>query len=576
MKEKTFRKLIPYLGGKRILLPLSAACAVLGAAGTLAAPALIGKAIDRMVKGKPDLPGIAAIIAALAAVYLVSNLFQWLLSLITNRVSYLTARKLRSALFGKLAPLPLSFFDSSAHGDVISRFVNDVDAVCDGLLQGFAQVLSGAAMILGATVFMVALSPSMAVLVVVLTPLSILTARFVAKNSKRNFREQADIVGALNGYAEEMIEGRREVKAFGLRNEALGRFSEMNAELYRAGVRAQFYSSLANPSTRIVNNLTYAIVGVVGSLAAISGTLTVGGITSFLIYSTLFAKPFNDITNVLTQIQSAFAGARRVFAILDLEPEKPDGKDAPLPDVRGRIAFENVRFSYDKTRSLIEGLDLDIPYGSSVAIVGKTGAGKTTLVNLLMRFYDVDGGRISLGGTDIREFGRDELRRSFGMVLQDTWLFSGTVRENIAYSKPGASEAEIVEAARSAGAHDFIARLAGGYEARISDSGGGLSQGQKQLITIARVMLADPPMFILDEATSSIDTRTELHVQKALKRLTAGRTSFVIAHRLSTIRGADLILVLEDGRIVEAGSHAALLKANGSYARLYANRLETA
>jgi ATP-binding cassette subfamily B protein len=575
MNRRKLRKALDYLGESRAMILLSAFCALITAVGSLAAPALIGRAIDRMAPGMAGLGSLALILGALAGVYLVSNLFQWFLSLITNRISYLTARNLRRALFEKLSSLPLSFFDGTAQGDTISRFVNDVDAVSDGLLQILAQALSGVASIVGAAVFMLCLSPLMALVVIVLTPMSVFTARFIAKNAQRRFREQAEIVGDLNGYAEEIIEGRREVKAFCLEESSYARFAEMNAKLYTAGAAAQFYSSLANPSTRIVNNITYTVVGVAGSLIAIAGGLTVGGISSFLIYATLFAKPFNDITNVLTQLQAALASGRRIFRTLELPPETPDRKDASEPDAQGRIRFEGVSFSYDPGRRLIEGLDLDIPYGRSVAIVGRTGAGKTTLVNLLMRFYDVNDGRITLGGKDIRDFRRDDLRRCFGMVLQDTWLFSGSLRDNIAYSKPGASEEEIVAAAREAGADDFIVRMPRGYDTIVGASGEGLSQGQRQLITIARVMLADPPLFILDEATSSIDTRTELRVQEALKRLTAGRSNFVIAHRLSTIRGADLILVLEDGRIVEAGSHDDLVERGGSYARLYASRLET-
>jgi ATP-binding cassette subfamily B protein len=452
--------------------------------------------------------------------------------------------------------------------------VNDVDAVSDGLLQGLAQLLLGVATIIGAAAFMLALNPTMAIVVIVLTPPSVFTTRFIARNSQARFRDQAEIVGSLNGYAEEMIEGRKEVKAFRLEGAARERFDETNRRLYAAGVSAQFYSSLANPSTRLVNNIAYSMVGVAGCLIAIKGGLTIGGISSFLIYATLFAKPFNDITNVLSQLQAAFASARRIEEVLELSSvEEEEEVERPMPDPKGGIRFEGVGFSYIPKQRLIEGLELDIPYGTSVAIVGRTGAGKTTLVNLLMRFYDVNEGRITLGGEDIRDFRRADLRRCFGMVLQDTWLFGGSLRDNIAYSRPQATDQEIAAATRQAGA-DFIERLRAGYDTVIGALGEGLSQGQRQLVTIARVILADPPIFILDEATSSIDTQTEQHVQKALRNLTSGRTSFVIAHRLSTIRGADLILVLEDGHIVESGSHDELLERGGSYARMYESRFE--
>jgi ATP-binding cassette subfamily B protein len=585
MKEKAVRDakktvtVLSSLAGGRRLFAAALLAAFAGAAASLAAPAIMGRAIDSMLPGGGVQSTLLSLVVILGAVYLAASLFQYFLSLATNRVSYLTAKSLRERLFGKLDRLPVAFFDGHAHGDVVSRFVNDVDAVSDGLLQGLAQLLSGIATILGAGFFMFASSPVMAAVVVVLSPLSIFSARFIAKHSKRRFKDQAAIVGAMNGYAEELVEGRREMKAFRMEAAARERYGAMNAELYEAGVKAQFISALANPSARIVNNVAYAVVGVAGCLIAMEGGLTVGGVSSFLLYATLFAKPFSDITNVLSQIQGAMASAKRIEAILALrEEEEAQVPAAPLPPdaaAKGKLRFEGVGFSYDKSRPLIEGFSLDIPYGTSVAIVGRTGAGKTTLVNLLMRFYDVDSGRISLDGRDIRDFDRDEYRRLFGMVLQDTWLFEGSVADNIAYGKPGASREEIRLAAEKAGAAEFIARLPRGYDSPVSDSGGWLSQGQRQLLTIARVMLADPPFFILDEATSSIDTRTELRVQEALKALSAGRTSFTIAHRLSTIRGADLILVLEAGRVVETGRHEELCARGGAYSRLYGARSES-
>lgn len=574
-KKHILLKTCGMLGGGRRLLILSAVFAVISSLGMLAAPAIIGVGIDTMARGDRNFSKLLVSIAALVAVYLVSVLFQWLLGAVTNRISYLTAQRLRRRLFQKLGALPLAFFDRHAHGDTVSRFVNDVDAVSDGLLQGLALALGGIVTIVGAVFFMLALNPPMTIVVVAFAPLSVGLARFIGHNSQKYFHDQANTVGKMNGYAEELIEGRREMKAFRLQEPAFEQFSGMNQELYGVGIKAQFYASLTNPGTRVVNNIAYTVVGVAASLLAVSGHLSIGGISSFLIFSTMFAKPFSDITNIMNYIQTATAGAQRIFHVLELQDESPDASDPSKPDATGEVAFSHVRFAYDPDRPLIRDLDLTIPYGKSVAIVGRTGAGKTTLVNLLMRFYDVGSGAIQLGGTDIRAFARDDLRRCFGMVLQDTWLFSGTIQDNIAYSKPDATEQEVITAAKEAGADAFITRLPDGYQTHISDMGEDLSQGQKQLLTIARVMLADPPMFILDEATSSIDTRTELRVQQAMEALTKGRTSFVIAHRLSTIQGADLILVMEDGDIVETGTHGSLLRKNGIYANLYASRLES-
>lgn len=573
--RKLFVRVFGRLGGGRSALWLAAVFAVLTSLGQLAAPAVIGAGIDQMFRGDRQFAALLKLLVGLGALYLLSVLFAWLLAAVTNRIAYRTAQNLRRSLFERLIRLPLSFFDRTAHGDTVSRFINDVDNVTDGLLQGLAVALSGAVTIVGAVVFMLFQSVPMTVVVVVFAPLSVLMARFIGSHSGTYFQKQVGIVGRMNGYAEEMIAGRREMKAYRLEESAQKTFNDLNEELHGVGVKAQFYSSLTNPGTRVVNNIAYVAVGVAASLTAISGQLSIGGISSFLIYSTLFAKPFSDITNVMTQIQTALASARRIFHILDLPPETPEPEHAPQPDAHSPVAFEHVRFAYEPERPLIRDLTLDIPYGTNVAIVGRTGAGKTTLVNLLMRFYDVDGGRITVGGQNIRAFSRDDLRRCFGMVLQDTWLFSGTVRENIVYAKPGASEEEIIAAAKNAGAHEFIIRFPQGYDTPISDSGEELSAGQRQLLTIARMMLADPPLFILDEATSSIDTRTELLVQRAMERLTAGRTSFVIAHRLSTIQNADLILVMENGDIVETGTHESLLAQNGAYAKLYASRLET-
>ena len=573
--KKTIFRLLEYVGKYKGLMLLSVLSALISVVCTLYAPLIIGRAIDGMVaKG---ISGGARLLFLLAGVYLCGNLFLWLLNYLTNRISYFTVNHLRTVLFDKLAVLPLGFYDQNAHGDISSRFINDADIISDGLLQGFMALLQGIFTILGAVAFMLFLNPVMALIVVFSAPASYFTARFITTRSQQLFREQAAYLGRLNGYSEEMIEGQKIVKSFCYESRAKEEFQKINARLYETGVKSQFISSLSNPSTRVVNNVAYAVIGVCGSVAAIRGLLTAGDISSFLIYAVIFSKPFNDITNVLTQMQAAVASAQRVFHILDLEPETPDPKDAvSLENCTGRVEFDDVSFSYRTDRKLIEHFTLDIKPGSSIAIVGKTGAGKTTLVNLLMRFYDVNGGSIRIDGIDIRRLARDNLRAQFGMVLQDTWLFDGSIRDNIAYAKPDAAMEEIVTAAKEAGADGFIRRLEDGYDTRITADGGSISEGQKQLLTIARVMLANPPMLILDEATSNIDTYTEMKIQRAFTRLTAGRTSFVIAHRLSTIRNADLIIVMDRGHIVESGNHEELLEKKGYYANLYNSQFSQA
>ena len=573
--KKTIFRLLEYVGKYKRLMLLSVLSALISVVCTLYAPLIIGRAIDGMVaKG---ISGGARLLFLLAGVYLCGNLFLWLLNYLTNRISYFTVNHLRTILFDKLAVLPLGFYDQNAHGDISSRFINDADIISDGLLQGFMALLQGIFTILGAVAFMLFLNPVMALIVVLSAPASYFTARFITTRSQQLFREQAAYLGRLNGYSEEMIEGQKIVKSFCYESRAKEEFQKINARLYETGVKSQFISSLSNPSTRVVNNVAYAVIGVCGSVAAIRGLLTAGDISSFLIYAVIFSKPFNDITNVLTQMQAAVASAQRVFHILDLEPETPDPKDAvSLENCTGRVEFDDVSFSYRTDRKLIEHFTLDIKPGSSIAIVGKTGAGKTTLVNLLMRFYDGNGGSIRIDGIDIRRLARDNLRAQFGMVLQDTWLFDGSIRDNIAYAKPDAAMEEIVTAAKEAGADGFIRRLEDGYDTRITADGGSISEGQKQLLTIARVMLANPPMLILDEATSNIDTYTEMKIQRAFTRLTAGRTSFVIAHRLSTIRNADLIIVMDRGHIVESGNHEELLEKKGYYANLYNSQFSQA
>lgn len=560
-----------FIGKYKKLLLFSVISALISVICMLYGPLIIGHTIDSMVLSHKNIfSSILHSLILLGLVYLCSNFFLWLLNFLTNRISYFTVNQLRKALFDKLAVLPLEFYDRNAHGDTTSRFINDVDIISDGLLQGFMALLQGVVTIIGSIVFMLTLNPIMTFIVVLSAPASFLTARFITKRSQKLFREQAKYLGQLNGYSEEMIEGQKIVKAFCYESRAKEHFEQINAKLYETGVKSQFISSLSNPSTRVVNNIAYAVIGVCGSIAAIYGHLTAGDISSFLIFAVIFAKPFNDITNVLTQMQSAVASAQRVFHILDLEPENDKADNSTqIKSCTGHVQFEDVSFSYRPDRKLIEHFNLDIKPGSSIAIVGKTGAGKTTLVNLLMRFYDVNGGCIRVDGTDIRELSRDNLRAQFGMVLQDTWLFNGSIRDNIAYAKPNASMEEIIAAAKEAGADGFIRRLEKGYETKITADGDNISEGQKQLLTIARVMLANPPMLILDEATSNIDTYTEMKIQRAFRRLTEGRTSFMIAHRLSTIRNADLILVMNQGHIVESGNHEKLLEKKGYYADLY-------
>lgn len=570
MKE-VFLRLAKYAEKYRGQFLVSVICAVLSVVCTLAAPIVIGRAVDFMAAAHVvRYTEVIRALVLLAFLYCGSSLFLWVLTWLMNRISYETANRLRRLLFEKISVLPLSFFDGTPRGDTVSRFINDVDTITDGMLQGSVSLLQGAATIVGAVAVMLCLNPGMAMIVVLSAPASYFTARFITVRSQEMFRLQAKELGRLNGYSEEIIEGQKVVRAFCYEPRARERFREINSRLYETGVKSQFISSLSNPSTRVVNNIAYAVVGVCGSLWAIYGRLTAGEISSFLIFAVIFAKPFNDITNVITQMQSAVASAQRVFQILDLTPEPADLPEPSRPsEGPGRVEFRNVSFSYEPQRPLIDGFSLTVEPGSSVAIVGHTGAGKTTLVNLLMRFYDVNGGAILVDGTDIRSIPRRTLRSRFGMVLQDTWLFDGTIFENISYAKPDASREEVIRAAKEAGADGFIRRLESGYDTAVSSAGTNLSEGQKQLLTIARVMLVNPPILILDEATSSIDTYTEMKIQKAFAALTAGRTSFVIAHRLSTVRNADIILVMDHGKIMESGRHEELLRKNGFYAELY-------
>lgn len=566
-----FQRLLHYTGRYRLLLAGAVITALTASLLALVGPLLMGKAINHIVgPGQVEFAPIVRILYTMAGLYLVSVISQWLMSAMSATIAYRTARDIRSDAFARLSRLPLKFFDTRAHGDTISRFTNDIDAVADGLQQAITQLFAGVVTLLGTLGFMLYLSWSIALVVALVTPVSLMVARFIVKRSTQMFREQTRTLGELNGYVEEMVGGQRVVTAFGYEQRSAADFEKINLRLQVSGQKAQFYSSLNNPSTRLINHFAYVAVGGIGALMAVAGSMGVGMISSFLTYAVQFARPINEITGIATQLQNAYASAERVFGVMDQTEQLPDKPNAAKPQqVRGSVEFDGVAFSYKPEVELIKDLTLTVNPGETVAIVGPTGAGKTTIVNLLMRFYEVDEGAIRIDGVDIRDIPRDELRRLFGMVLQESWLFSGTVRENIAYARPDATEEQLVAAAKAAHAHSFIKRLPQGYDTPITEDGGNLSQGQKQLMTIARAMLSDPPMLILDEATSSVDTRTEQRIQKAFLALMQGRTSFVIAHRLSTIREADTILVMDKGHIIEVGSHDVLMGKQGFYYNLY-------
>ena len=568
--NKTLSKLNSYIAGNRKYLILVIISALLANIFMLVAPYISGRAID-FIKGENnvDFPMVAKIIGILFAVYVLNALFTWGMTVFTNALSNHSIEKMRKDAFGKISKLPLKFFDGHSHGDIISRLTNDIDAVSEGLLQGITQLFSGIVTVVGSLVLMFLLDWRITLCVIVITIICIFVSKAIATNSGKMFRLQAQTIGELNGYVSETVGNLKVVKAFGYEDKSSEVFGEINARLYDCGQKAQFYSSLVNPTTRYINNLAYISVGVLGGLAALAGHLSVGIISSFLIYATQFARPINDMTSILTQLQSAQAAAARIFALGEIEPETPD-EDIPELEVKnGEVMFKDVDFSYNKDKELIKDLNIVAKQGQRVAIVGPTGAGKTTIVNLLMNFYGVDKGTIFVDGQAIDSVQRDSLRKNFGMVLQDTWLFAGTVKENIAYGKEGATEEEIINAAKAASAHGFIKRLPNGYDTMITEDGGNLSSGQKQLLTIARAMLSDPKILILDEATSNVDTMTEQRIQKAFLKMMEGRTSFIIAHRLSTIREADLILVMDKGRIIEQGTHNELLAKNGFYTKLY-------
>jgi len=571
MNTSIMTRVFIYIAKYKKYMIISIFSAIVSVIASLLGPMFIGRAVDYMVgSNQVDFVSIQWILVLLVLVYSINSLFGWSLTYFTNKVSYQTVNAMRHELFAKINRLSLKFYDGNSHGDIVSRFVNDIDIISDGMVQGIANMLTGIITIFGAIGFMLYISTSMTMVVILSAPAAYFVARFITKRSQKLFKAQAKCLGVLNGYAEEVISEQKLVKAFTYEERSFAEFQKMNDELYQMGVRSQFYGSLTNPTTRLVNNITYGVIGVIGSVLAVSGKITVGDIASFLIYSNLFAKPFNDITGIFTQIQSALASAQRVFHILDMKEEVQDAASAlQLERSQGNITFRDVDFSYTKENPLIRDFNLTVKPGTHIAIVGHTGAGKTTLVNLLMRFYEINQGSIAIDGVDIKDITRDSLRRNFGMVLQDTWLFAGTIRENIAYGVETASEADVIAAGKASDAHSFIRRLPKGYDTLITDEGANLSQGQKQLLTIARVMLVNPAMLILDEATSSIDTRTELRIQKAFTKMLEGRTSFVIAHRLSTIKEADIILVMDKGSIVEKGEHEELLSKNGTYAKLY-------
>ena len=554
-------------------------CSLLVAAVSVAAqlyiPILCGDAIDKMLgKGNVDLAGVLRIAVSILVVAAVAALAQWLLSVCNNRITFSVSRDLRNEALRKIQTLPLSYLDSHPSGDIVSRMVADVDTFADGLLMGFTQLFSGILTIFGTLLFMLRENVPITLVVVCITPLSLVVAGFLAKRSYGYFQSQSTVRGKQTALINEMIEGQKVVQAFGHEAESLAAFDEVNGQLQDVSLKAIFFSSLTNPATRFVNNIVYAGVGLVGALYAVRGGITIGQLSVFLSYANQYTKPFNEISGVVTELQNALACAARVFELLDAEDQVPEAENAAALQPDGHVQLQDVSFRYLPDRPLIEGLSLDVQPGQRIAIVGPTGCGKTTLINLLMRFYDVNSGSIKVSGTDIRDVTRASLRGSYGMVLQDTWLRAGTVRENIAYGKPDATMDEVITAAKAAHAHSFIRRLPDGYDTVIAEDGGNISQGQKQLLCIARVMLCLPPMLILDEATSSIDTRTEVRIQKAFARMMQGRTSFIVAHRLSTIREADVILVMKDGHIVEQGNHDQLLAQGGFYAKLYNSQFE--
>lgn len=567
----TLKEVICRLGRYRIFLVFSILLATVSVALTLYIPKLTGHAVDYVIgKGKVNFPGVIQVMIQIGVCTLITALAQWLMNVCNNKMTYQMVQDIRNEAFDKIEQLPLKYIDGHPYGEVVSRVIADVDQFSDGLLMGFTQLFTGIATIVGTFCFMLSVNVSITFVVVLITPVSFFAANFIAKRTFRMFRLQSEIRGEQTGLIDEMIGNQKVVQAFGRGEDVTERFDEVNKRLQEASLRATFFSSITNPATRFVNSLVYTGVGITGAFAVVRGAMSVGQLSSFLSYANQYTKPFNEISGVVTEFQNAIACAQRVFALIDEEPQIPEPEHAVhLTDIDGNVKVEDVSFSYLPGQHLIEDFNLEVKPGQRIAIVGPTGCGKTTLINLLMRFYDVNVGSIKVEDIDIREMTRKSLRAGYGMVLQETWLKTGTIRENIAMGRPDATEEEIVEAAKASHIHNYIRRLPKGYDTWITEDGGGLSQGQKQLLCIARVMLCRPPMLILDEATSSIDTRTEIKIQQAFAKLMEGRTTFIVAHRLSTIREADVILVMKDGKIIEQGNHEVLMKKEGFYHHLY-------
>lgn len=570
MTVKTMKRIFSYTAKYRKNFVLAVIFAVIGVAGSLLVPILTGRAIDHIV-GKNDVhfEKILRILITLALSVVISSISQWIMAKNSNILSSLTARDIRDQYLEKLSRVPVGFVDSRSRGDLISRASVDIETVSDALTQGFTQFLTGIVTIAGTLIFMMCIDLKIALIVIVLTPLSLAAAWIITKLTHNAFTDQSTVRGNLSGLADEMIKNQNLVEAFDYTEKAEERFEVINDRFGSSGLKATFLSSMTNPVTRFINGIIYALVGMFGALSVVKGRITVGTLVSFLSYANQYTKPFNEISGVVSELQNALASAERVFAVIDSDDEEPDDGKPLLEDPDGSVLFDNISFSYVPEKPLLTGITIDVKPGQRVAIVGPTGCGKTTLINLIMRFYDTTDGSVIISGKNVRDVTRDSLRSCFGMVLQETWLFNGTIRENIAYGKPDATEEEIIKAAKAAHAHSFIKRLPEGYDTVIGENGGSLSQGQKQLLTIARIMLTDPPMLILDEATSNIDIRTEVKIQKAFEELMKGKTSFIIAHRLSTIRNTDMILVMRDGNIVEHGSHKELINQNGFYKQLY-------
>ena len=574
--KSTIRRILNYIGVYKWLVLLSVVLAAVTVALTLYAPILVGEGVDLILgPGNVDFQGLLAVLKKIAVVVALTALTQWLMNHMNNQITYHVVQDIRVKAFQHIQELPLKYLDSHPYGDIISRLIADIDQFSEGLLMGFTQLFTGVLTIFGTLGFMLAVNPVITAVVVLVTPLSLFVAAFIARKTFSMFQLQSQTRGELTTLVDEMIGNEKVVQAFGYEKEAQERFEEINERLRGYSLRAIFFSSITNPATRFVNSMVYASVGAAGAFAAIRGFLSVGQLSIFLSYANQYTKPFNEISGVVTELQNALACAARVFALMDEPPFEPEDEDAvELKQADGSVKLENVSFSYQPDISLIEDLNLDVKPGQRIALVGPTGCGKTTIINLLMRFYDVQKGAILVSGTDIRRMTRQSLRENYGMVLQETWLKSGTIRENIAYGRPEASEEEIIQAAKEAHAHSFIRRMPQGYDTVLSEDGGNLSQGQRQLLCIARVMLCKPAMLILDEATSSIDTRTEIRIQKAFAAMMEGRTSFIVAHRLSTIQEADVILVMKDGHIIEQGTHESLLAKHGFYAGLYNSQFE--